>query len=594
MNTVAPITELFSVFSFCKVQLTSACERVAKLSLILANSNQQSTMSVPTVDIANILVDIYNQDLGVINGPSNVTAKVSRKRHNRDTDAVIGPLFHNISDTAAARLAAAAAMEEDNITEEGDRFATELSSLQKAVDVEPEMYVMWPAEDLDEGETLNGDTSADLNWVLAIIISITPAVTRARILGTLYSDATTFAGAFVKFGTPSGFIVPMGINRDAAREYGAKLGSTTESCTVSAEEQHEGASTTALKKTGETVARGYLDDLDGGRRLCRDMTQSSKRETILGPVWRLTKGRELEVAGRGNLLQVEEYLRCIWAAAIDPLLDSVGPFSGAPLIFQIATLKVTTEVATLTAFLQAKFGRGGSILLSDFRISPAVALQSKPTLQGRRQVAEDLSTLEMAMRVFYSDSFLDCFQQTRMALIGAADPLKLVPDDLLQHSVESCLERWGSSVRTERQSRSFPQLTMQTPSGCSILLSAMMDATVQSLCGDKVLLQDLHFRTYIKPALALTPRKCTTTPSAAGAKKEVTTPNASVICSYHVLAHFGVKNENGKLVVCTRGASCPKEHCNISTVAKADISAALKWLPANLREAALKKMRAKA
>lgn len=270
------------------------------------------------------------------------------------------------------------------------------------------------------------------------------------------------------------------------------------------------------------------------------------------------------------------------------------PFSGAPLIFQIATLKVTTEVTTLTAFLQAKFGRGGSIVLSDFRLSPGVTLQSKPTLQGRRQVAEDLSTLEMAMRVFYSGSFLDCFQQTRVALIGAADPLKLVPDDLLQHAMESCLERWGSSVRTERQSRSFPELTMHTPSGCAILLSAMMDATVQSLCGDKVLLQDLHFRTYIKPALALTPRKGTATPSAAGAKKAVAAPSASVICSYHVLAHFGVKNENGKLVVCTRGVACPKEHCNVSALAKADISAAIKWLPENLRDAALKKMRAKA
>ena len=264
----------------------------------------------------------------------------------------------------------------------------------------------------------------------------------------------------------------------------------------------------------------------------------------------------------------------------------MGPFSGAPLIFQITTLKVTTEVATLTAFLQAKFGSGGNIMLSDFRISSAVTLQSKPTLRGRRQVAEDLSTLEMAMRVFYSESFLDCFQQTCMALIGATDPLKLVPDDLLQHSMEGCLERWDASVQTERRSRSFPQLAMQTLSSCAILLSAMMDATAQSLCGDKVPLQDLHFRTYVKPALALTPRKATSTPSTAAVKKEVAGPKASAICSYHVLANFGVKNENGKLVVCTRGASCPKEHCDISTVAKADVSAALKWLPENLREAA--------
>ena len=152
---------------------------------------------------------------------------------------------------------------------------------------------------------------------------------------------------------------------------------------------------------------------------------------------------QLEVAGRANLLEVEEYLRCIWAAAIDPSLDAMGPFSSAPLIFQITALKVTTDVATLTSFLQAKFGRGGNILLSDFRLSPAGALQSKPTLQGRRQVEEDLSILEMEMRVFYSGDFLDCFQQTRVALSGASNPLKLVPDDLLRHWMEGCLERWG-------------------------------------------------------------------------------------------------------------------------------------------------------
>ena len=550
-------------------------------------------MITPADDIADILVDIYNQDYESTTVSSKSTAKVSRKRHNRDTDAVVGPVFNIVSDTTAARLKTAAAMAGDNQTEDGHRFTTELSSKLKAVYVEPSTLIMWPAEDLDEGEVLNGDTSADLNWVLAIIISSSPTTTRARILGTIYGDNTVPVGSFVRFDTPSFFIIPEGINGEAASECLAKIEKGVESGTPNIEE-HDGLSATVFKKTGETIARGYLDDLDGGRRLCRDMTQSSKREAILGPVWRLTKGRELEVAGRGNLLQAEEYLRCIWAAAIDPSLDTTGPFSSAPLIFQITALKVTTDVATLTSFLQAKFGRGGNILLSDFRLSPAAALQSKPTLQGRRQVAEDLSILEMAMRVFYSEDFLDCFQQTRVALSGASDPLKLVPDDLLQHSIEGCLERWGTSVRTERQSRSFPMLAMQTPTGCANLLKAMMDATVQSLCGDKVLLQDLHFRTYIRPALALTPHKCAGKTTPAGGKKVAASDGASTICSYDLLAQLKVKSEGGKLVVCTRGTACPKEHTDMSTLSKADVSAALKWLPESLRMAALTKIRGKA
>ena len=143
-------------------------------------------MSVPTDDVADILVDLYNQDYELTTSSSKSTAKVSRKRHNRDTDAVVGPVFNIISDTTAARLKIAAAMAAGNQTEDGCRFATELSSTLKAVDAEPATLIMWPAEDLDEGEVLNGDTSADLNWVLAIIISLSPTTTRARILGTSY------------------------------------------------------------------------------------------------------------------------------------------------------------------------------------------------------------------------------------------------------------------------------------------------------------------------------------------------------------------------------------------------------------------------
>ena len=64
--------------------------------------------------------------------------------------------------------------------------------------------------------------------------------------------------------------------------------------------------------TGEVAAvKTYLEDLDGGRRSCRDMAKSSKREVELGPVWRLTMGRELDIAGRGHVLQAAEYLQAI-------------------------------------------------------------------------------------------------------------------------------------------------------------------------------------------------------------------------------------------------------------------------------------------
>lgn len=91
--------------------------------------------------------------------------------------------------------------------------------------------------------------------------------------------------------------------------------------------------------TGEVAAvKTYLEGLDGGRRSCWDMAKSTKREVELGPVWSLTMGRELDVAGRGHALQAAEYLQSIWAAALDPSLDTSGSHQDAPLILHIAHL----------------------------------------------------------------------------------------------------------------------------------------------------------------------------------------------------------------------------------------------------------------
>ena len=83
--------------------------------------------------------------------------------------------------------------------------------------------------------------------------------------------------------------------------------------------------------------------------------------------------------------------------------------------------------------------------------------------------------------------------------------MKLVPDDLLQHSIDICLGRWGKTVRSESRSAAFPDIALATPMGCAALLTSMLTATVASLSGDNVVRQDLHFRTYIKPTLKLAP-----------------------------------------------------------------------------------------
>ena len=100
--------------------------------------------------------------------------------------------------------------------------------------------------------------------------------------------------------------------------------------------------------------------------------------------------------------------------------------------------------------------------------------------------------LSIAMRVFYSPAFAGCMAPLKEVLTGSSDPLKLVPDDLLQHSMDICLGRWGKTVRSESRSAAFPDIALSDPTGCATLLTSMLAATVASLAGDNVVRQDLH------------------------------------------------------------------------------------------------------
>lgn len=163
-----------------------------------------------------------------------------------------------------------------------------------------------------------------------------------------------------------------------------------------------------------------------------------------------------------HVLQAGEYLQAIWAAALDPSLDTTGHYRDAPLILHIADLAVAKDKLVLASFVQAKFGVDGDLSLHVFEAGEA-ALSETPTLKGRRKIPDTLDVLSIAMRVFYSPAFAGCMAPLQEVLTGSSDPLKLVPDDLLQHSIDICLGRWGKTVRSESRSAAFPDIALATP-----------------------------------------------------------------------------------------------------------------------------------
>ena len=384
-------------------------------------------------------------------------------------------------------------------------------------------------------------------------------------------------GCLVKLPTPGMFLVAMG---DWLVTANAMMATATGSGKRSREALQEEVGVQSPTTTGEQAAvKTYLEDLDGGRRSCRDMSKSARREVELGPVWRLTQGRELDIAGRGHVLQASEYLQAIWAAALDPSLDTTGCYQDAPLILHIADLAIAKDKAALSAFVQAKFGVDGDLGLQVFGAGGAT-LTDTPTLKGRRSISDNLDTLSIAMRVFYSPAFAGCMAPLKETLTGSSDPLKLVPDDLLQHSIDICLGRWGKTVRSESRSAAFPDIILANPMGCATLLTSMLAATIASLAGDNVVRQDLHFRTYIKPTLKLVPK--------VRAEKIVpakVTPES--ICSYHILKQLKVVTGKGNPISCSKGKDCPKRHLLLSKLSDATVRATIGRLPNALQVIAL-------
>ena len=383
-------------------------------------------------------------------------------------------------------------------------------------------------------------------------------------------------GCLVKLPTPGMFLVAMG---DWLITANAMMAPATGSGKRSREALQDEVGVQTPTVTGEVAGKTYLEDLDGGKRSCRDMSKSAKREVELGPVWRLTQGRELDIAGRGHVLQASEYLQAIWAAALDPSLDTTGCYQDAPLILHIADLAIAKDKAAVSSFVQAKFGIDGDLSLQAFGAG-GVTLTETPTLKGRRKISDSLDVLSIAMRVFYSPAFAGCMAPLKEVLTGSSDPLKLVPDDLLQHSIDICLGRWGKTVRSESRSAAFPDIALSDPTGCATLLTSMLAATVASLAGDNVVRQDLHFRTYIKPTLKLVPTIRTGKVVAAKA-----TPES--ICSYHVLKQLKVVTGKGNLVSCSKGKDCPKRHLLLSKLSDITVRATIGRLPDALRDIAL-------
>ena len=92
--------------------------------------------------------------------------------------------------------------------------------------------------------------------------------------------------------------------------------------------------------TGEAAVKTYLEDLDGGKKNSQYMFKSAKWKIELESVWRLTQGRELDIADRDHVVQTREYFQARmgngWAAALDTSLNTSGYYQDAHLILYIA------------------------------------------------------------------------------------------------------------------------------------------------------------------------------------------------------------------------------------------------------------------
>ena len=229
---------------------------------------------------------------------------------------------------------------------------------------------MWTDERVTAPKTANSDFASECNWIFGYVKGITVSKIMIVIIGQLFldEDKPEPKRGHYMFNAPKGiFLAPAGLNRDSAKYLLADFETyeSNNSTRSQANKRQRIQSPTTLRasNTSQGESSIYLQDIDGNLHQTREKKELSKREKELGPLWRLTKGREKHIMGKNCILQITEYKRHIMDESINQIKDSCSEYSDSSLVRQIIAHPIVKEEKYLKMFLGANFGSDSATIL---------------------------------------------------------------------------------------------------------------------------------------------------------------------------------------------------------------------------------------
>jgi hypothetical protein len=514
-----------------------------------------------------------------------------RPRFLRDSSTAFGPTYTLATEIWQSRLNAAASYTPDSMTSEGKRFTDNLSQVVTTKCAEQGLPIMFPADDPNIDEPLDGEWGATSNFVFALLQEKPNSMTaRVAIIGYLHNpdEIQLHAGQHIVFATPTQFLTPRGINELAIKEMMSKPG--LEGLTPLSSNRLRTSDPTIMDEEGKPIVNekakqsGLYNvlDLNGTFRPCSGKSDGVKRMNKVGGMIRLfgwDRFEKLVLDLNYNQKYFVESCQRYEESAAD--LPVTSTFKSLGKLNHISDLPVFTNKSKLDCVLLGTYPQydRSTICLADFLRADSAKIQWKKeaSRQGRVVLADALKNLEKVFEVFYGTPYRNSFATILNAFEDEAEIFDNYHDLYITIQLEVIISKFYSDIKYEKVPVIFTEMTMDTPDQCASLLIRHLHVGLTQARGTAPTgnwEKQPHSKFYSSEG---TYKKIiVASPTISTVKKE-TVPGTILICPYHIAGQLGITSASGSAITCTT-ERCKNRHDNITKLNRNDVTKCIKTI----------------
>lgn len=448
-----------------------------------------------------------------------------------------------------------------------------------ATEAGPGQIMLFPTDKEDEGEEIDDKWAVTSNWVFFIVLSV-DAPTVIKLLGTVFPTTPVpfREGHTVQVHLPEYLIQAVGRTEMQGLVYLNEDNST----------KTEGEKEPAIL-LGKSVSLYGIPDLDKQPRLCSLKNEGIKRMVKVAGMIRLMGMDRFERMVVDLLYCKKEFVLAVNRYAASAVsLPSESPFKSFIQQKKLVGLPIVDNSDVLERFVLGDYplhDRTTISLLDFVRYRVENFKWSRaPTNEGRTIFFDAFTNLQKVLVVYFGDHFATSCQEVLDALKHNDDIFQYYDDSYIQIRFEMSLSKFFQDVYKEKKSLTHPQITMDSPANCAILLAAYFHEEIKGAHKELTKennwepLPHSHFysgegvfrQVLFKSKITKTTKSKHTTPD------KVKAPD---MCVYHLGHQMSVIGHNGIKIECRNQTKCAHAHRNINDLTKTEASEVIRGMP---------------